>query len=480
MREQKSFTSLFSKVSFSIAAIAAITACNNPGSGEFDPNSIDQTNATTHQTNNYGVCWEAALAEAWDFNVFVLGDYTAPSADVEGRLAVGGNAYISNYSIGDKLDFDALRKDLIVAGNLNFPSGAVLKGRTLYGGTLTSTGAATSFGGFFNQSSPINFTNVGIYLKTMSTTLGTLIPNATVTFTNVSSRHDTMLSGSDPILNVFQMTTDDLERSDYLDLTIPSGSTALINVMGNSISIAQFAMQFHGADTQHVVFNFPTATSIYLGSISFEGSILAPFADTTFSSGQFNGQFIGQSMYGQGQFNGKEFAGCLPYGAPPTSPTPTPSPSATPGPTATPSPTPTPGGDNCTFTIGYWKNHKAAITPNLPQMLGTTGSAKTFSVISTTVAVDILKQNVYGDPSNGITKLYAQLLAAKLNASHGASIGAISTEFANSDAFLATHDYNDWNSLSPTEQANVLSWHDTIDQFNNGIVGPGHCGSDEY
>lgn len=35
-----------------------------------------------------------------DYNVFVFGDMTLSNTDAEGRVAVGGNATLSNYGIG--------------------------------------------------------------------------------------------------------------------------------------------------------------------------------------------------------------------------------------------------------------------------------------------------------------------------------------------------------------------------------------------
>ena len=137
----------------------------------------------------------------------------------------------------------------------------------------------------------------------------------------------------------------------------------------------------------------------------------------------------------------------------------------------------------CTYTIGYWKNHTGVgpqadvVTPLLPQYLGTQGGAKTISITTAKMAGDILSQAVYGTSSNGITKLYAQLLAAKLNLKTGADSSAVDSIIAAADKFLATRNYNDWSSLSSSNLALVDSWHDSLDDYNNGLTGPGHCGS---
>jgi len=135
----------------------------------------------------------------------------------------------------------------------------------------------------------------------------------------------------------------------------------------------------------------------------------------------------------------------------------------------------------CTRTIGYWKTHTGlgpqmdAVTPLLPIWLGTPGGDKSIQVTNVEMAVDLLSMDVYGDASNGITKLYAQLLGAKLNIASGADDAEIADVVAAADAFLAAHDWNDWYTISRRENSAVLSWMDILDKYNNGLIGPEHC-----
>lgn len=144
-----------------------------------------------------------------------------------------------------------------------------------------------------------------------------------------------------------------------------------------------------------------------------------------------------------------------------------------------PPPPPPPSGDRCTRTIGYWKNHagfgpqRDVVTPLLPVWLGTAAGAKSVFVTSAAQAVEFLNKS--GDASNGINKLYAQLLAAKLNIKNGADGSAVVQTITQSDVFLSTHAAADWGSLSATERQRVLTWMLTLDDYNNGRLGPGHC-----
>lgn len=139
---------------------------------------------------------------------------------------------------------------------------------------------------------------------------------------------------------------------------------------------------------------------------------------------------------------------------------------------------PCPGG--CTLTIGYWKTHAGftgrnpdRVTPLLPIWLGTSGGAKSVQVTSAAQAVSLLSMS--GDASNGINKLYAQLLGAKLNIAKGADGSAVANTISAADAFLATNNAADWGGLTRAQRNTVLGWMTTLDNYNNGLIGPGHC-----
>ncbi len=136
-----------------------------------------------------------------------------------------------------------------------------------------------------------------------------------------------------------------------------------------------------------------------------------------------------------------------------------------------------------TLTIGYWKNHDGTgpqddeITPLINAAggviwLGTAEGEESVAVTNAAEAVNYLDRQ--GQSSNGINRLYAQLLAAKLNILNGACDNAIEDTISAADAFLATHSAEDWDGLSADEQQMVNEWKDMLDDYNNGVIGPGH------
>jgi hypothetical protein len=148
-------------------------------------------------------------------------------------------------------------------------------------------------------------------------------------------------------------------------------------------------------------------------------------------------------------------------------------------------PVPTEAG--CTRGLGYWKNHAGLGNGNqsdevsvlLPISLGDTGGAASLSVDTAVIAVDVLGMRTYGTPRNGITKLYAHLLTAKLNIAAGANDGDVADTIAAIDAFLAENDYTAWTDLDGEARQQVASWKSDCESYNSGVIGPGACDESE-
>ena len=122
---------------------------------------------------------------------------------------------------------------------------------------------------------------------------------------------------------------------------------------------------------------------------------------------------------------------------------------------------------NCTFTQGYWKNHPAAWPVN-NLTLGTVNYTQ----------VQLLQ--IFGQPvqGNGLISLAHQLIAAKLNIANGANSSAAAATIAAADAQIGA-------LVIPPIGAGYLAPSSTsaktqiLDDYNNGIIGPGHCGNTE-
>ena len=138
----------------------------------------------------------------------------------------------------------------------------------------------------------------------------------------------------------------------------------------------------------------------------------------------------------------------------------------------------------CTLTMGYWKTH-ADPNPNAPrhdadrtlEVLAAAQPPITVGgnlVTSTPGAYNVVSLLSFsGSPNLPINKLYAQLVAAKLNIANGANGSSVSTTIANADTFLTGKQPS--QNLTNTQKQTAVSLAATLKNFNSGGIGPGHC-----
>lgn len=249
------------------------------------------------------------LGPATGFNVFVLNDLNQPSSDTEGKMAVGRDANLSFYSVGDKLPNSNGTEDVLIVGrNLYFTSGAVYGGNVVYGNyTNLPTYAVSISNGTLRKDNVIDFASAETYLNNLSVTLSNYASNGTVDF----QWGGLTLNGTHPFLNVFSVSGAQLSTANNVAITVPNGSVVLVNIDGNYVSWTG-GLTVTGTDVSNVLYNFYQADSLKIVGIDVRGSILATKASVNFISGVQNGQMIAKNLYGMGQFNNKLFVGNIP------------------------------------------------------------------------------------------------------------------------------------------------------------------------
>ncbi|HEX2960826.1 MAG TPA: SdrD B-like domain-containing protein [Ignavibacteriales bacterium] len=248
------------------------------------------------------------LGPASNFNVFVLQDVNQPSSDTQGRMAVGRDATLAHYSVGDQLSATPGSDVLIVGRNLTFTVGDVYYGNVVYGNsTNLPVDQVGITGGTLRQGTPIDFDAAKTYLRNLSTQLAQKDANGTVEF----QWSGLTLRGTTPLLNVFNVSGSDLSKSSSMTIDVPNGAVVLVNVDGDSVSWTG-GLTVSGTDVSNVLYNFHQARALKIQGIDVRGSILAPFADVNFAAGQENGQMICNSLTGMGQFNNVHFIGNIP------------------------------------------------------------------------------------------------------------------------------------------------------------------------
>ncbi|MBA4252159.1 MAG: hypothetical protein C0425_09495 [Chlorobiaceae bacterium] len=252
------------------------------------------------------------LGVAQPYNLFVLYDLTQPSSDTEGKVAVGRNANLANYSVGDKILNAAFGQEdvLVVGNNLTYTSGAVYNGNVVYGNStnLVPVYYPTSVtGGTIRQASLIDFVVAEAYLNNYSTTLAAQTVNGNTLY----QWGGVFLTGTNPVLNVFSVDGAMLSVANDFQINVPNGASVVVNISGTTVSW-RGGLSITGTSVSNVIYNFNQTTSLTIESIDVRGSILAPKADVNFITGVQHGQMIAKNLRGMGQFNLAQFTGFIP------------------------------------------------------------------------------------------------------------------------------------------------------------------------
>ncbi len=263
---------------------------------------------------------------AKNYNLFVFNNYTANGTDTEGRVAVGGNATISSYSVGAQLNGSFTgTPSLVVGGDLKFNSGSVSYGDIVAGSISQFNNIGLPNGSKSTGTGPVDFAAEKTRLLSLSATLGA--EAATGTTTNYYG--GLFFEGSNPGLNVFDVSGAALGSATGFNIAIPTGSFALFNISGYGNGGTYNQMQYFGFGTQadptkpypsfsiagldssHILYNFKDATSLSFNGIGVPGTVLAPKAAITLGYLQINGTVIADSVTGPGQINYHPYAGSL-------------------------------------------------------------------------------------------------------------------------------------------------------------------------
>jgi len=237
------------------------------------------------------------LGIASEFNLFILGDMEMMWTDALGRVAAAGDVTLSGYGVA--LEETELTDEyaLISGGSISHTYGSVYYGNVAYGNTYNATGVSI-LNGEAIQDTPIDFTTAEVYLKRLSAYLESLEASGEV----INEYGKVIFTGVDAEINIFTITTAEMESAHTLDLRIPEGSTAVINVEGTATSVMNKGMtETFNAQKQNVLFNFPNQTELTIQSIGLKGSVLAPYAALTFQWGNIEGNIIAASVYGSGE-----------------------------------------------------------------------------------------------------------------------------------------------------------------------------------
>ncbi|ETT49997.1 DUF5057 domain-containing protein [Paenibacillus sp. FSL P4-0338] len=273
---------------------------------------------------------------AGDYNVFVLQNFTFSNDGIKGNVAAGGDVNLTESININTENGTSVPYAIVAGGNYNSPSNqGGVSGRVLHGGPVPDKDTST-----ITRGTLIDFSSTATYLTKISKHLATQFKTDDYKLWPWNTLD---LIGTNGTLNVFTLPANVIDNANPVNIKVPNNSSVLINVLGTS-STLKGNTSISGVDENNIVYNFPEATTLTLSSGPIKGTVLAPLADITGTSGTFQGQIIGKSFTGRITIGKYTYVGALPTpsAAPTATPIPTPSPTATPTPSPTPVPTPIP------------------------------------------------------------------------------------------------------------------------------------------
>ena len=217
-------------------------------------------------------------------NLLAFGNMTVSSSDVEGRVAVGGNATLSSYSINTKTGSTALYAGtgLTVGGNLAFSNGTVWGGAAV-GGSYTPNSTGNVLGGVTSGSS-FDFSGEAQRLSSLSTALDAMANTGTATDVWGTLHFD----ATGLTLAIFDIMAADAAKNLQID-GLADGAQVLINIHGSTVNFGNHG--YTGFTPGQVLFNLPDAKNVTLNG-GIDASLLATQASVGSGWGRINGQVV--------------------------------------------------------------------------------------------------------------------------------------------------------------------------------------------
>lgn len=256
-----------------------------------------------------------ALGPAGAYNVFTFDGFHGTYSDIEGKTAIGGDAYFKHYGIASgESDGDTV---LSVAGDAEIRNAQIYGGDGEVGGTCVTSSLGTPDGTLTCSlgSSVFDAADHEDDLGDLSDYLAALGDTGTTTVYDWGVVD--LKAGSDD-LQVFNLDLTDISadmawssKIYTLNIKADSDQTVLINVTGDT-SVMMNSMGFGlsgGVGYEDIVFHYPDATALTVKSVTVPGALFAPKAALAFDWGNIEGTVIASSIKGTGEFHVGEFEG---------------------------------------------------------------------------------------------------------------------------------------------------------------------------
>jgi choice-of-anchor A domain-containing protein len=283
-------------------------------------------------------CTTSSIGRSINRALLVSGNATLTGLNTTGSVGVGGSITMSSGAVATGLPVDSSRIDL--AGNNSITTGSSLDiARGNYSYANSKSGSAPLTAGSIvgkKQSAPW-IASAFTTAQTASTfwAAQAMPGTSTVTITDPAAATKTFrFTGTLATVNVFTITRTDLQTAKHIDIDIPKGSLAVINVTGGSTftTSAWLDVRYVGASAADpadarsgLSWNFVGTSTLTLAGPAPEGLVLAPSAALVSSGSTLKGSAVVSTVTSAGsiQFAPSKLS-CISSSGPITVPPPPP------------------------------------------------------------------------------------------------------------------------------------------------------------
>ncbi len=289
------------------------------------------------------------------YSLFLKGNLRYFKSDIQGRVAVGGNATLKAFKIGEKAKKS--KYSLVVAGKLKagglgdqeggqvenggiftgknmilkrvgLPEGSIVSGGKVTMNQLTiESGSITAkkkvkLKNTYVQGDVTSESDIKIVDSTVHGTISTNTPvsiedpvkfedidlfqiSNTFLETNngaISNNNGALyLECTDPLICYFDLTEKQIEDAWGVNIKAAYGKTVIVNVKANNKKLTINDMAFNllgGIRSTNILYNFYGFKKVIMHHIGLKGSILAPGATVKFYEGNMEGILMAQNFKG--------------------------------------------------------------------------------------------------------------------------------------------------------------------------------------
>ncbi|MGD8451352.1 MAG: choice-of-anchor A family protein [Phycisphaerae bacterium] len=243
-------------------------------------------------------CANADTLNEW--NLIVRHDLVT-SSEVDGSAMIGGNlSGTSNYAIHGVTAFNG--DGLVVGGDITGGTVQVNNGGNLRIGGAVQSGATVLLNGGGAQiddlTTPAMISAAFAHVEAISAVFASLTANGTLDGAGNMTATPTVMDGQS--VAVYNLSNDDFQNLGQLNLVMGSADTVIINVTSSG-GVVDFRAPpniiggFNQNNSSRILWNLPDATSVLVNN-SFNGALLAPFADLDLQGGGMNGTVVVDSI----------------------------------------------------------------------------------------------------------------------------------------------------------------------------------------